>query len=137
MEVEPFLLPAALNLMVAQRLMPKLCQKCLAEKEVTPEIQKMLDVEIEQLSAAEQKNMGIAKPYKLYESKGCDACNGKGISGRIAIFEMLQMTHEMSRIVNGKATENEIIEEAKRQKMITLRQDGIAKALKGLVSLNC
>ncbi len=134
MEVEPFLLPAALNLMVAQRLMPRLCQKCLAEKEITPELQKVLDIEIEQLSAAEQKAMGIAKPYKLYESKGCDACNGKGISGRIAIFEMLQMTRELGRIVSEKSSENEIIEEAKRQKMVTLRQDGIAKSLKGLIS---
>ena len=101
---------------------------------MSDEVKHILDTEIGALSPEDKKALGIKEPYTIYTSKGCDACNGKGISGRVAIFEMLQMTHELSEIVSKQPTENEIIAEAKRQHMITLRQDGLAKALRGLVS---
>lgn len=135
MGVEPFLLPAALNLMVAQRLLPRLCQKCLKEKEITPQIKSVIEKELALVSDEDKKALEISAPYKVYESEGCDACNGKGVVGRVAIFEMLQMTRELSKIVSSRPSENDIIEEAKRQHMFTLRQDGIAKALKGLISI--
>lgn len=59
----------------------------------------------------------------------------KGFSGRVALFEVLKMTPELENIVNSGATEAKISEEAKRQGMITLRQDGILKALEGLISI--
>ncbi|MEK7114746.1 MAG: hypothetical protein AAB847_00055, partial [Patescibacteria group bacterium] len=55
--------------------------------------------------------------------------------GRIAIFEIFEMTPQLTEIINGQINENKLLEEAKRQGMITMRQDGIAKALDGLVSI--
>ena len=134
MGIKQFLLPASVNLMLAQRLVPKLCQKCLIEENVTAEISSIIDKELSYMDEATIKELDIKKPYKIYKSKGCDACNGKGIAGRIAIFETLQMTDSLRNIVGSSPTEEKIIEEARKQKMVTLRQDGIAKSLRGLVS---
>jgi len=135
MGVEPFLLPPALNIMVAQRLVPKLCQKCLEKKEATGEVARIIEQTIGEMDERTKSELGMKAPYIVYESKGCDACNGKGISGRVAIFEILEMTKELEKIISASPSETDIIAEAKRQKMVTLRQDGVIKALKGLVSI--
>jgi type IV pilus assembly protein PilB len=75
------------------------------------------------------------EPYEIYHSPGCPACQNKGLSGRIALFEILTMTRELEDIINTSPTEHKILEEARRQGMISLRQDGILKALQGLVSI--
>jgi len=135
MKVDSFLLPAALNLMVAQRLIPKLCQKCKIEKELTSELKSIVENTIKEMDPIDVKEYDLKTPYKMYESPGCDACRGKGISGRVAMFEIVKMTKELEVVINQKGTESDILKEAKRQKTISLRQDGVAKALKGLVSL--
>jgi type II secretory ATPase GspE/PulE/Tfp pilus assembly ATPase PilB-like protein len=134
MKVDSFLIPASLNLMVAQRLVPKICQQCKQEKQLSAQMQKELEKILEGISDEDKKSYGISAPYKVYESKGCDACKGKGVSGRVALFEIFQMTPELSEIISRKGTEMDILKEALRQKMITLRQDGVMKAVKGLVS---
>lgn len=134
MKVEPFLIPAAVNLMVAQRLVPKLCQQCLIKKDPTPEVLEIIEQEIKDMDQNVVKDENLKAPYSVYESKGCPACKGKGIVGRVAIFEILKMTKELATIISERKNENDIVAESKRQKMVTLRQDGIMKALKGLVS---
>jgi type IV pilus assembly protein PilB len=134
MGVEPFLIPAALNVMVGQRLVPRLCQECKKAKTPTPEIAAIIESELKNIPA--QAKTGIdEQTLTVYESSGCDACKGKGVSGRIALFEMLEMNRELERIVAARQGESAIVEEAKRQNMVTLRQDGILKALEGLVSI--
>ncbi len=135
MKVDEFLLPASLNLMVGQRLVPRLCQQCKKEKELTPELRKIVEGVVAEMNPSDLKDFGVSSPYKIYESPGCSACNGKGVSGRVAMFEILRMTSELAEVIDQKGTEGDIVKEAVRQKMITLRQDGVVKALKGLVSL--
>ena len=132
MGVEAFLLPAALNLVMAQRLIPRLCEKCRKVKPVPEKIQEIIKKEADTMPK-EMKD--FKQPYEIYQSVGCPACNGKGFIGRVALFEILKMTPELQDIINSGPTERKILEEAKRQEMITLRQDGILKALKGLVSM--
>ncbi len=127
MKIEPFLLPSSLNLMMAQRLVSKLCQQCKKAEKPSIEIQEVIKKELEKL--------GQTADYQIYHSPGCQACKGKGVSGRIALFEILEMTPQMREIVSSGAIEAKIFEESKRQGMITLRQDGILKALDGLVSI--
>ena len=79
--------------------------------------------------------VNIKAPFKSYRSPGCPACKNKGISGRIALFEVMEMTPELREIISSDPDEPKILEESKRQQMITLRQDGILKALNGLVSI--
>jgi len=136
MGVEPFLLPASLNLMVAQRLVPRLCQKCKRAEKAPENIQEIIRKEIEKLPKEIVGNWKLEiGNFNVYYSPGCPACQNKGVSGRIALFEILAMTPELEEIVNTNPTEHRILEEARRQGMISLRQDGILKALEGLTSI--
>ncbi len=133
MEVKPFLIPAALNLMISQRLIRKLCDKCKEAVTAVDEVQDIIKKELDALSDSEKVKLKYKAPYKVYRSKGCKECNNKGTSGRIAIFEGFEMTRELEQIVNAAPTEGKIYDEARRQGMVTLRQDGILKALDGKV----
>lgn len=133
MGVEPFLLPPSLNLMIAQRLVRRLCVECRKEIEPSPAIEEMIRNEIDGMSADIKKE--IKKPFRVYEAPGCKACIS-GTKGRIAIFEIINMTKPLEEIVVKSFTENNVLKESERQGMITMKQDGILKALKGLVSID-
>jgi type IV pilus assembly protein PilB len=130
MGVKPYFIPSTVNLVIAQRLVRRLCPDCLEEKQCPPELleeaQKVLE------SAPENyKNLKI----KCFQSKGCQKCNLRGYIGRIGIFEMFEMTKDVADLVYQHAGENEILEAVKKQNFISLRLDGIIKASQGLVSL--
>lgn len=135
MNVDSFLLPSTLNLMVSQRLVTRMCQEC--KQHVTPsqDIQDIIAMEIHALSSQMQKSLSYTAPYTVWEAHGCKACKGTGRSGRVALFEVLTMTNELSRAISRETDELKIKDEARRQEMITLRQDGILKALEGLVMI--
>jgi type II secretory ATPase GspE/PulE/Tfp pilus assembly ATPase PilB-like protein len=134
MGVEPFLLPSTLNLMVSQRLIRRLCDHCKTAEPAPLEIAKIIDNEIMKLSEENKAKLQYEKPYKIYHAPGCQVCRGKGAVGRVGIFEVLSMSRELEEIINAGPTEGKIYDEARRQGMITLRQDGILKALAGLVT---
>jgi type IV pilus assembly protein PilB len=132
MKVEPFLLPSSLNLILAQRLLPRLCQQCKKEEKPSDKVREIIENEMGKLPKGTSPSTGS---FSIYHSPGCPACQGKGISGRIALFEILFMTPELEEIINTSPTEHRILEESKRQGMITMRQDGILKALEGQISI--
>jgi type II secretory ATPase GspE/PulE/Tfp pilus assembly ATPase PilB-like protein len=76
-----------------------------------------------------------AEPYKIFHAPGCNACKGRGITGRVALFEILEMSETLKEIVATGPTILKVAKEAKDQGMITLRQDGVMKALEGLVMI--
>ncbi|MDP2629308.1 MAG: ATPase, T2SS/T4P/T4SS family [Candidatus Harrisonbacteria bacterium] len=129
MGVDSFLLPAALNLMVAQRLVSRLCQKCKKEEKASEQLSKIIDSQLPEALRAKYK-----KPYAVYRPGSCKECQN-GITGRVALFEMFEMTPQLSQIISEGISETKISAEAKRQGMVSLRQDGIVKALDGLVSI--
>ncbi|MBI2010647.1 MAG: Flp pilus assembly complex ATPase component TadA [Candidatus Colwellbacteria bacterium] len=131
MRIEPFLLPSALNLMVSQRLVRRLCDKCKGPVTASPEVQEIIASELKNLPSGTE--IKYKPPYEIYRGKGCDVCKKKGVVGRIALFEAFIMTRELEGVINTNPTESKIYDEAKRQGMITLRQDGILKALQGIV----
>ena len=133
MKVEPFLLPSSLNLMVGQRLITRLCQQCKQAEDVSSEIADIIRRELAKMP--HEMVVNIKAPFKNYRSPGCPACKNKGISGRVALFEVMEMTPELRKIISEDPDEPKILEESKRQQMITLRQDGILKAINGLVSI--
>ena len=133
MKVDSFLLPSALNLMLSQRLVGAMCQKCKIAEEAGGDLLKIIIEELNKLSVELKNN--FQKPYKIWHAKGCSECGGKGVVGRTALFEVLEMTRELGEIITSGVSENKIESESIRQGMITLRQDGILKALQGLVSL--
>jgi type IV pilus assembly protein PilB len=135
MGIEPFLIPSSLSLAVAQRLLRRLCPDCKKEIEPPPKMLEKIEKELSKIPKEVFDDFKISKPYRLFQAEGCKACNQKGTKGRLAIFEVLSMTKEMEEIVIGGPTEQKIIQEAERQGMITMKQDGFLKALQGIVSL--
>ncbi len=135
MGVEAFLLPTALNLMISQRLVRRLCDSCKKAESATPDVQKLIKNEISLLSEESRKNIKYGEPYQIYHAPGCKVCKDKGAIGRIAIFEVMTMTRELENVIASGVEEGKIVDEARRQGMITMRQDGILKALAGVVSM--
>ncbi|MBL7154892.1 MAG: type II/IV secretion system protein [Candidatus Portnoybacteria bacterium] len=134
MGIGSFLLPTSLNLAIAQRLVRRLCEKCKKEIIAPPRVIKIIEEELAKLSPTQRKAFPLEKPLKIYRPVGCKFCGNKGTKDRIALFEMLMMTPQLEEIINKELTETRIKEEAQRQGMITMRQDGISKVLQGLIS---
>lgn len=136
LKVAPFLLPPSLSLCIAQRLVRKLCQYCKKAVEPNNKIKEMILQEIGSLPSSIKKEFGtLSKSLKIYEPAGCKKCRQEGYSGRIGLFEILEMTSELAEIILKEPTELRIKEEAFRQGMITMKQDGILKVLEGVTSV--
>ena len=135
LDVDSYLLPSSLNLMVAQRLARRLCPECKKKVLATEKEQQIIEESLSALSKEAKEKLSFQKPYHVYKTKGCPTCNNKGYMGRVAIFEVMRMTPELEQIILSQPSQERLFTEAKRQGMITLQQDGVLKALAGLLSL--
>jgi type IV pilus assembly protein PilB len=126
----------ALNLIIAQRLVRKLCAQCKQKVEVTPELDKNIQMFLGGLPSRVDKSSFNTK--ELYGApsgdNSCQACEGVGYKGRVAIFELLRADEKIESLIREHAGEGRITEFAKTQGMVTLQQDGILKALSGMTS---
>jgi type IV pilus assembly protein PilB len=134
MKIGSFLLPSSLNLIIAQRLVRRLCEKCKKEVVASSQAVEVIEKELADLSPMHKEAFSWKKPFKIYRPVGCKFCGNKGTKGRIALYEILRMTPQLEKIITEELSEMRIKEEAKRQGMITMKQDGISKALQGLIS---
>ncbi|MCS7092395.1 MAG: GspE/PulE family protein [Patescibacteria group bacterium] len=125
MGAEGFLLASTLNVIVAQRLVRKLCSNCVMKYNPPSDLVKKLSKEL---------NIDLTA-QKFYKGKGCSLCGGKGYVGRIGIYEVLPVTEKVRTLIAKKSTSDEIQKEAVREGMITMLQDGIDKVASGLTSL--
>jgi len=137
MHVEPFLISAALNTILAQRLVRKLCEKC---KEPQP-LPALLEAEVrKELDLIPVKDVldgiDIKGQIMTYKGKGCDACNNNGYKGRTVVIELISMSSQLEQILSSKFSIEDLSEEMKRQGKMTMKQDAIMKALKGLTSID-
>ncbi len=134
MGVSGFLLPSALNLMASQRLLSRICGDCKKGEPASPEIAAAIKRSLEKAPPSVRST--YREPYTIYHAPGCPRCRHKGIVGRIAVFEVFQMTPELTNIISsGDINENKILSEARRQGMLSLREDAVVKALQGLVKI--
>ena len=133
MKVDLFLMPVSLNVIISQRLVGVLCSACKVPEDAPENIAKIIAKNLTDLPAADKE--GISAPYKIYHAPGCSECRGKGVTGRIAVFEVLEMTPGLQEVINEGPTLQKITKEAMAQHMMSIRQDGIIKALRGLVSV--
>jgi type IV pilus assembly protein PilB len=133
LDVPPFLLSSTINSMVAQRLLGKLCEHCRQPVE-KPDTQALALVqrEIEALPADLKKRY---QKITFYRAPGCSQCGGRGRIGRIAVMEVFKMTPELSDLISQGLTETKLFEIARLQAMVTMRQDGIMKAIDGLLTI--
>jgi len=133
--IKPYLIPPALSCIIAQRLVRRLCQSCKKETKPKKETRNLILKEIENLPAQIKKEVKIPTPLTIFEPAGCKKCNQKGFSGRIALFEILEMTGQLSEIILKAPTIENLQQEAKRQGMIIMFQDGILKVLNGTTTI--
>ena len=120
-----YMLASAVTMVLAQRLIRKLCPEC---KQETAEYNKK-DLELYGFSKHEISNL------KLYESKGCSNCNGTGFKGRTGLFELMEVTNEISKAININRDEDHLRKLAKKQGMTTLRKAGLEKIFQSVTSL--
>ncbi len=140
MGIAPFLLSSSMQVVAAQRLVRRICDDCKAEADIPPHMKKRIETEVSKIEVKEVAQYGFdpAKGFHLFEGKGCDACGGTGYKGRVGIFEAFDAaTPEIRRIIadeeGGRA--GKIVEAVARQGMITIRQDGLLKALLGITTI--
>jgi type IV pilus assembly protein PilB len=125
MEIEPFLVGSALDCIVAQRLARRLCDKCKTPYQPT----------FEELQALRFVEPGDPQPT-LHKPVGCTSCSNTGYRGRLALHEVMPVTEDIERLAVARASSAEIARLAIEQGMRTLRQDGWAKAVMGLTSID-
>jgi type IV pilus assembly protein PilB len=128
MHIEPFLISSTTNIIIAQRLARKICDKCKTEENLPSE-------EIEYIKKIMTGTKIEKAKWQFYKGKGCDICNGTGYKGRIGLFEVLPVTNKIKSIISTKTSSDIIQNEAVKEGMLTLKQDGILKALDGLTSI--
>ncbi len=124
MGIEAFLVSSAVNLVLAQRLVRRVCSECRYEEDVQPEL--LLDMGV--------REEEIGK-FACYRGKGCPVCNDTGYRGRIALYEVMPMYEQVRELVLLGASTTEIKRESIRLGMLTLRRSGINKLKAGVTSV--
>ena len=124
MDVEPFLISDSLALIVAQRLIRRLCKKCREEQKLAPEA--LVDIGFSPEEAGK---------VKVFKTKGCAACNDTGYKGRTGLFEVMEITDSIREIILSKGQPREIKAVAMKNGMISLRQSGLVKIKDGVTTV--
>jgi type IV pilus assembly protein PilB len=124
MGIEPFLISSAVILILAQRLIRKVCMECREAVKVHPQL--LIDVGVPP---------DEVKSFPVYKGKGCSLCNNTGYKGRVGLYEVMPMKEELKELVLSRASTSEIKKEAIRLGMKTLRQSGIAKIKEGVTTI--
>ena len=123
MGVEPFLVAASLNLVLAQRLVRRVCAKCKNQVDAHPELVRELG-----LPPAE------ARDLRFYQGRGCSHCNNTGYSGRQGVYEVMPVTPRVRKMILDRASTESLKRQAMAEGMLSLRQDAILKLKGGITT---
>ncbi|MBU1895320.1 Flp pilus assembly complex ATPase component TadA, partial [Patescibacteria group bacterium] len=144
MNIPPFLVAFTVNIIVAQRLVRKICDHCKQEfsldKVAVTELEKMFDTK-KLIPLFKTQNIKLKTNEKnlnnitFYRGKGCRRCGNSGYKGRIGIYEVLEVDKGLSKKINERATATEIGDYAREQGMVTIMQDGLIKAKQGITTI--
>jgi type IV pilus assembly protein PilB len=121
--VEPYLISAAVNAILAQRLVRKICVQCREEYTPTDEMQEFLTLQ------------GFTSE-KVYRGKGCDRCRKTGYAGRLGIYEMLVMDDHLRDMVTRNPDVNQLRKLCRERGLVSLREDGFEKVMKGQTTVD-
>jgi type IV pilus assembly protein PilB len=124
MGIEAFNVASAVNLVVAQRLVRRICKECKAEGQYTDAELSALGTDLESL-----------RRIKFMKGTGCDACSGTGYKGRAGLYEVMALSPELRRMILRAASVADIQEQAVKDGMLTLRMDGMKKIERGVTTL--
>ncbi len=125
MEVPNYLVASCVKLVMAQRMVRKICPNCKTETNIPPETLLMLGLSEEEINKV-----------KIYEGKGCAECNNTGFSGRTGIFEVMPISPEIERMIISRGSSAEIKKQAMAEGMLTLRSAALEKLKKGITTVS-
>ncbi|MGB1816010.1 MAG: GspE/PulE family protein [Rubripirellula sp.] len=125
MGIQPFMICATVEAILAQRLVRRICTKCREETKVSSSMLTDLGLKPEDITGK-----------KFFKGTGCDNCNNTGYKGRIALFELMILNDKIRDMVLGNASTDELREEARSNGMLPLREFGIAVAVDGITTLD-
>jgi len=133
MGIQPFLVSSTINIVIAQRLVRKICEKCKANLNINDEVLALIRKEFSE---------ALIKKYKLddpttvfHKGQGCKDCQNTGYKGRVGIYEILTMNEDVKQLIMAKSNASKIKQLAVSQGMSTMIDDGIAKVLAGLTTI--
>lgn len=125
LDIEPFLIASTINIVIAQRLVRKICTNCRVSKTVP----------VKNLQEEFQAYFPERDEVRLYHGEGCEICHGSGYQGRIGIFEVLKMNDAIREAITNKENAEVIQKEAIKSGMTTMLEDGIQKVKEGVTTL--
>ncbi len=130
MNIEPFLVASTINVIIAQRLVRKICDRCKYSQMVPYE-----EMTRELPAWIIKKHFAEKKQTRAYRGKGCEVCHSTGYQGRIGVFEVLEMSDAIRELITTKADADVITQKAIEEGMQTMLEDGVEKVRKGLTTL--
>jgi len=132
MKVEPFLVASTVNIIVAQRLVRKICLRCIASytlsQQEIDDLKKLVEID-------KYLDLDKLKDVRLYKGRGCDKCNNTGYAGRLGIFEVLAIEETMRSLIADRADSDKIRAQAQKLGMTTMMEDGFDKVVSGQTTL--
>ena len=130
MKVEPFLVASTVNVIVAQRLIRKICEICKTAEEITSgQLVKNFPEQ------TVKKYFGTKETVRVYKGVGCQVCHLTGYMGRIGIFEVLEVSNSIRQLINAKNDSDVILQQAIKEGMTTMLDDGLSKVVKGQTTI--
>ncbi len=136
MGAKSYLLAPALNAVVAQRLVRKICPHCVVDDELDTGTLEMIAHILTTIPVTSGHRVEIEGQFYFKKGRGCDQCHGIGYLGRIGIFEVLVVDAEVEKLIlDNQITETTIRQAAEHQGMVTMAQDGILKAIDGITTI--
>ncbi len=141
MGIQPFLLASSLKLLIGQRLVRRICPKCKREvPDLSSAAEAVVRSELRNVPVKAFERIGMNKFSDLkkvtaYEGEGCSECQNKGTKGRVGIYEMVEITEEIGKMIGNGTLESDIEKAAKNDGYITMKQDGVLKVLEGATTI--
>ena len=132
MKIEPFLVASTVNIIIAQRLLRKICMKCIVSYTLNDKESEELKAEVD---VSRFLNVDKIKDIRFYKGKGCKSCNDSGYDGRVGIFEVLEITDDIKELILARADNEQIKKRAMENGMTTMFEDGFQKAIAGKTTL--
>jgi type IV pilus assembly protein PilB len=130
----PFMVAPALDTVIAQRLARRFCPACSVLKPIEASVKEELTKSLDFIKHV-QPSLKLEIPEQLPQAPGCEVCSHTGYKGRISIIEVVEVDTEMRDLILNKASSIKMIESARRRGMLTMREDGIIKVIRGITSL--
>lgn len=130
MGTEPFLVASTVNVIIAQRLVRKICNTCKISFE-----QPRKDFEKQINKNLMSKYFGNSEVLRIYKGKGCEVCHSTGYDGRIGVFEVMEISDSLRKLITQKANADDLKTQAVAEGMTTMLEDGLDKVTKGVTTL--